>query len=69
MGELLRALERGKVGEELAAADSRLVGGDRHGLEIGERFHPVLRRAHVHEVLHANAAIEPVARLDLRAAA
>ena len=59
----------GEVGEELAAADARLVRGDRHGLQIGERIHAVFRRAHVHEVLHADAAIEPVAGLDLRAAA
>ena len=65
----VRAPERGKVGEELAAVASRLVRGDWQGLEIGERIHAVFRRAHVHEVLDADAAIEPVAGLDLRAAA
>ena len=65
----VRARKRGHIPQQLLVSASRDAGADRHGVQVRERSHPVLRHTDINEVLNADLCIEPVTGLHLAAAA
>ena len=65
----VHARDARQVGQNLRVTRARLVGADRHGVELLHGIHGVFRRADVDEILNADFRINPVGRLHLAAAA
>ncbi len=58
-----------QIRQNLRVTRARLIGADRHRVELLHGIHGVFRRAHVDEILNADFRINPVSRLHLGAAA